>query len=204
MTDIWFIGGGGHALSCCELVNSISGFRICGVYDDKQDCQITQQNVDYCGGDDQLVPASVKNKNFVIAFGQVKSADRRKSVFYRLKKFDAILPNLISPYAVVSAASQFGVGVAVFHNCVVNQGAKVGDNCIINTGAIIEHGALIGSHCHVATSVVVNGDVCIGDGTFIGSGSIIKNGVTIGQNCVVQAGSIVLRDLPDGSKHYGS
>ena len=32
-------------------------------------------------------------------------------------------------------------------------------NCIINNKALIEHDAIIGDHCHIATGAIINGEV---------------------------------------------
>ena len=48
---------------------------------------------------------------------------------------------------------------------------KIGINCIINTKALVEHDAIIGDHCHIATSAIINGGVgrkeCGGKGVWV-------------------------------------
>ena len=198
MTPLFFIGGGGHSLSCLELVNSIGVYKVEGVYDEQYDCHLVQHGIEFLGKEKYLSDTEVHERSFMISIGQIKSPSARKLAFEFLNRANANLPNLISPFSWVSQGAKLGVGVSVFHRAVVNHSAYVGDNSIINTGAIIEHNSFICEHCHISTGAIVNGNVKIGSGTFIGSGVVIKNGVSIGENCIIQAGTTVLTDIPNG------
>ena len=74
---------------------------------------------------------------------------------------------------------------------IINAYAPVKKNCIINSNAVIEHGAKIGNHVHVAPSAIILGDVNIEDECFIGAGAIIKEGKTIKNGTYIKAREIV-------------
>jgi carbonic anhydrase/acetyltransferase-like protein (isoleucine patch superfamily) len=45
----------------------------------------------------------------------------------------------------------------------------VGENTILNTRSLVEHDAVIGSHCHISTGAIVNGAATVDDRCFVGS-----------------------------------
>ena len=59
----------------------------------------------------------------------------------------------------------------------------------------IEHDAIIGDHCHIATGAIINGEVSVGNETFIGSGAVTKQCISIGNNCIVSAGIVLKSDV---------
>ena len=78
----------------------------------------------------------------------------------------------------------------------INAGAKIGSNCIINSKALIEHDAIIGDHCHIATGAIVNGGVKVGSGTFFGSNAVSKEYIEIGENTVIAFGTKIIKNVP--------
>ena len=71
---------------------------------------------------------------------------------------------------------------------------KIGKNTIINSGAIVEHGSVIGDHCHVAPGAIILGDVSIGSETFVGAGTVVREGVSIAAQSFVPAMTMVKND----------
>jgi len=56
---------------------------------------------------------------------------------------------------------------------------------------VIEHGSIIGDHCHISTNAIINGNVKIGESCFIGSESEAKEGIKIEHHSFVRAGSVL-------------
>lgn len=189
------IGGGGHALSCLDVIESTEKYTVVGYIDNQESPNLHAIGLSYLGTD-HLLPNMV-NRGFyaLVAVGQIRTAEKRIKIFNDLKRLNINTPKIISSYACVSSRSAVGDGTIVMHGVVINSGALIGENCIINSMALIEHGVSIGAHCHISTGVRINGDVSIGEGSFIGSGAIINQGIKICAGAVVASGSIIKKDI---------
>lgn len=194
MQDLIMIGGGGHALSCLDVILSTGKFSILGYVD-----SINQGNpwndVPYLGDDSSLPSLLEKCPNVFISVGQIKSVDIRRKIVQSLRSTRAQFPAIIAPTAYVSPLATIGKGTIVMQGAHVGPGAIVGDHSILNTKSLIEHGARIGNFVHVSTAAVVNGDVTVEDGSFIGSNSVLCQGITLPSGAFVQAGEFI------GKKH---
>ena len=197
MNKVLLVGGGGHCVSCIDLIEQTKDYRIIG---------ILEKNPDHIGnifdypvlGDDKLISDLIdENVKILVTIGQILNPKPRVHAFERARKFGAKFINVVSTTSYVSRRAKISEGTVVMHGAIVNSMAKIGFNCIINSQALVEHGSFIGNHCHISTGAKINGDVAIGNETFVGSGSIIKQGVRIGNNVVVGAGKFVDRNLPD-------
>ena len=197
MMDITLIGGGGHSISCIDVIESHSAFNILGIVDNKLSNGDLVSGYPVIGSDDDLDVLIKKNPNFLIAIGQIKSPSARKQAFTNLQGLGASFPHVISPFSYFSSGSKLGDGSIVMHGAVVNRNVSIGKNCIINSNALIEHDAEVGPNCHISTGSIINGGANIGEGTFIGSGAILKEGIRIGSNVVIGAGQLILSDIPD-------
>jgi acetyltransferase-like isoleucine patch superfamily enzyme len=83
-------------------------------------------------------------------------------------------------------------------------GLEIGDYCSISAGVqIYTHDtvdwALSGGEAEPKRSPVRIGSRC-----YLGPNVVVARGVTIGDGCVIGAKSLVLRDVPAGSKAYGT
>ena len=195
--QIILLGTGGHARSCIDVIEQNNNCLIAGLVE-KKDSKINLfSGYPILGSDEDLNDLRKKYKNVLIALGQIRSPEMRKTLYFRLKVLKYFFPVIISPLAYVSSNAEIGEGTIVMHGAIVNAGAKIGANCIINSTALIEHDAVIGDHCHVATGAIINGGVKINQGTFIGSGSRLKQKISIGKNCVIGIGSIVKQNIID-------
>jgi UDP-3-O-[3-hydroxymyristoyl] glucosamine N-acyltransferase len=76
-----------------------------------------------------------------------------------------------------------------------NAGANIGSNCIINSKALIEHDAIIGDHCHIATGAIINGGTVISPKTFVGSNAVCKEYIEIGENAVIGCGAKITKNI---------
>ncbi len=197
MNDIILIGGGGHAISCIDVIELSGEFKIAGIIDKDENGLNEKLRYPIIGVDSDL--EHLRN-NFEYAFvtvGQIKSAKSRKNIFEKLLDIGFKVPVIISPRSYVSKNCQIGSGTIVMHNAVVNSNAEIGQNNIINTRALIEHDVEIGNHTHISTGALINGQVKIGDETFVGSGTITKNNISIGDQAIIGAGSLVKENLKD-------
>ena len=192
---IILVGGGGHCKACIDVIEMEGIYNVAGIVDDKSKIGQKLLGYDYIGTDDDLEELIKKYKNALVTVGQIKSAKVRIKLYNILKKYNAILPVIISPLAYVSKSSNIKEGTIVMHNVIVNVDASVGENCILNTNSLIEHETIIGKNCHVSTGAKVNGQVKVGMECFLGSGCVIANNVKITDNVIIPAGTTVFKDV---------
>jgi sugar O-acyltransferase (sialic acid O-acetyltransferase NeuD family) len=206
MTALLLIGGGGHCHSCIDVIETSRAYSVAGIVERQAatDAHANVLSYPVLGGDDDLPELITEYPAVLITIGQVKSAERRISLFERLKTLQAVFPSVISPHAYISRHATLGAGTIVMHGVILNAAARVGENCIINSQALIEHDCVVESHCHISTGAKLNGNVHIGTGSFVGSGVVVREGVRIGANCLIPAGAIVFRDVPAGSFYRGT
>lgn len=195
MEPIILIGGGGHCISCIDVIEKGGLYEILGILDLPE--KIGQKVLGYpiIGTDDELGSFMPKCKNFLITVGQIDSHSLREKIFNRVKLEGGTLPVIESSLAYVSRHAEISEGTVIMHNVLVNAGAKIGKACIINTNALIEHEAEVGDFCHISTSAIANGQVKVGSGCFIGSNTVIGNNTSIADNVVIAAGSQVLKNV---------
>ena len=195
------LGGGGHCLSCVDVIYATRAFEIKGIVlpneTNKDEKEVHGLKII---GQDNDLPDLIKDfSNFFISVGQIKSPEARIRLFDLLKKLNAKMPSIKSPLAYVSPNSNISEGSIVMHGAIVNSEASVGSNCILNTQSLVEHGVKIEDHCHISTGAKINGNAKIKSGSFVGSGAIIREGITIGNRCVIGAGVSVFKNIPDGA-----
>ena len=193
------VGGGGHCLSCIDVIESAGRFAIVGYVRGSQDDSNELLGYPALGTDEDLAKLIDAHGSALVTVGHIKTAEVRARLFERLVMLGAKLPVVLSPWAQISSHSTLGDGTIAMHGVVVNANVQVGRNCIINSQALIEHGAQVGDHCHISTGVRINGDVVVGSGCFIGSGAVVKHGISIGDHVLIEAGQVVLADVPSGT-----
>lgn len=183
--EIILVGGGGHCKSCIDVIEQEGSFRIAGIVDVAEKLHQSVIGYEIIAIDKDIPLLSREYKYFLITLGQIKSPNRRISIFNTLKKLNLTLPVIISPYAYVSKHATLGQGTIVMHQALINSVATVGSNCIINSKSLIEHDAVIEDHCHISTGVIVNGGSLVGEGSFVGSNSVIRENVTVERNSIL-------------------
>lgn len=200
------IGGGGHCRSIIDLIESIDSYSIsmggkisiAKIVDKKEN--LNKHVVgEYFVNDtmDNLEDIAKYYKNFVIAFGQLKTPNGRPELAKKITRLGGKIVTLISPYARVSPFSVIGEGTVIMHHAVVNANALVGIGSIINTGACVEHDANVGNFTHVSTNAVVNGGSTVGSYCLIGSNAVVLNSIKVSDKSVVGAGSVVIKNISD-------
>jgi len=201
--QIVLIGAGGHAESCIDVIEKQGQFQIVGLTD--LPARVGAEILGYrvLGSDEDLPRLAREHRHALICVGQIKSPDLRMSLFARAKELGFALPTIVSPAASVSRHAVIRAGTIVMHGAIINAGARIGENCIINSRALLEHGVIVGDHCHVATGAIINGNARLATGSFIGSGSVIKEGITLGERCIVGMGACVRHSLQDRARFTG-
>jgi sugar O-acyltransferase (sialic acid O-acetyltransferase NeuD family) len=201
---IILIGGGGHCISCIDVVESTGIYIIHGILDVAE--KLNQKLLQYqIIGTDEDIPRFVLNDfSFLISLGFISNPNPKINLFRKLQDLHANMPSVLSCKAHVSQYATIGIGTIVMHNAVVNADTKIGCNVIINTGAVVEHSAEIGNHTHISTGAFINGDCIIGNSVFVGSNSVIGEGVSVTDDVVIGAGSVVIRSIQDSGVYVGN
>ena len=191
MKKLYLFGGGGHSLSCIDVIEKQKKFKIRGIIDKK--LKIKDKILDYpVVKESKIFEKNNRKINYgLVCVGQIKSPKVRIKIFNEIIKRGIRPAKVISPHASISKDVKIGEGTIIMHGVIINPKAKIGKNCIINTGSIIEHEVVIGDHCHISTGTIINGGAIIKEKSFIGSGSIIIQKKIIKKNSVIPMGSII-------------
>ncbi|MFO0729438.1 MAG: acetyltransferase [Nitrospiraceae bacterium] len=197
--DLILIGGGGHCLSCLDVIELHGGFNVLGIVDEKNEVHRLLGEYPLLGHEEDLPILARTCPNFLVTIGQIKLWEPRFRVYAVLKELGVNLPTVVSPLAHVARNAKLGEGTIVMHHAVVNAGATVGGNCIINTRALVEHDAVIEDHCHISTGAIINGGATVRQRSFIGSNAVLRERIVVGEESIVGAGVAVTQDLPSGS-----
>ena len=197
MNKIILLGGGGHARSCIDVIESTGEYKIIGIIDPH--ISIKDFIYDVFTREESVSELRGVAESGLVTVGQQRSSKTRQKLFNELIESDYQLPTIVSGNAYKSQDSFLDEGSIMMHMSVLNAGSKIGKNCILNTKSLIEHDSVVGDHCHIATGAILNGGVRVGDGTFIGSNSVIAPGIDIGKDCFIGAGVLIHRDVEEGS-----
>lgn len=192
-SSIVLLGGGGHCKSCIDIIEQTGQFQILGILDPQLKVGDRVLQYEIIGTDDDIPELMKSVRNFFITVGQIKSSERRVALYEMIKKFNGVLPVIISPSAYVSRHSFIGEGTIIMNHAVLNAGSNIGSNCIINTKALIEHDASVGDHCHISTGAIINGGCKVGSNSFIGSGAIAVQETTIPEKSFIRANSLYVK-----------
>jgi len=201
--NLILIGAGGHAHACIDVIEQSGQFVISGLIG--AESEVGDKHLGYLviATDRELSELAKACQYLLIAVGQIRSAERRISLYRHAMELGFRLPTIVAPSAHVSRHAAVGPGTIVMHGAIINAGASVGANCIVNTRALVEHDATVGDHCHLSTGAILNGGARLGTGSFVGSGSVVKEGVSIGSRCVIGMGLSVRRDQADNIRFVG-
>lgn len=203
MKPIILIGGGGHCISCIDVIEQTGLYKIQGILDVLEKVGEKVLGYPIIGTDDDLERFLPDCQDFLLTVGQIKSSALRVKLFQKIKNAGGNLPVIISPTAYVSKYALIEEGTIVMHHALVNAGAKIGKGCIINTKTLIEHEALVGDFCHISTASIINGQANVHNSCFIGSNSVIANNTSIIANTLIAAGSQVLKNIETPGTYLG-
>lgn len=203
MKPIILIGGGGHCISCIDVVEQTGLYQIIGILDLPEKLGQKVLNYSFIGTENELERFLPECSDFLITVGQIKSSELREIIFHKVINAGGKLPVIISPFAYVSPNARIAEGSVIMHHAIVNSGAIVGKGCILNTKSLIEHEAEIGNFCHISTAGVINGQAKVGDFCFVGSNTVVSNNIHITANTVIAAGSQVLKSIESSGTYIG-
>ncbi len=195
MNKLILIGGGGHCMSCIDVIEQENKFQITGILDSQIAKDTLLSRYPVLGNDDMIEDLIAEGHYFLITVGQIKTPVVRKQIFEKLKERNAKIATVFSPLAYISQNAVIGEGTIILHGAVINAGINIGDNCIINTKALVEHDVKIGNHVHLSTGAIINGGCSVGNGSFVGSGAVLANHTVITENVVIGAGAVVVKNV---------
>ncbi len=194
------VGYSGHAYVMIDAALGMN-LKIKG-YFEKRKKNLNPFNIKYLGSeDDKLNLISYKDYSLCIGIGD---NNLRSKISNNLRKDGFHLINIFHPNSKISNNTNFGSGVFVARNAVINPLCDIGNDVIINTSATIDHECKISDNSHIAPGAVLLGNVNIGTNSFIGANSVIKEGINIGNNVIIGAGSVILDEVEDNSLVYGN
>lgn len=197
MKNLIVLGAGGFAKSIIDALDG-SQYNLVGFIDsfkkgEHQGYKILANSIEELEKKEEYI--------YFIGIGEPKI---REEYFYKLKKYNLKLANIIDKTAILSRNITLGEGVFIGKMVIVNADAILEDNVVLNTRSLIEHGNHIGAHTNISTNSVLNGDVQVGKSTFIGSCTVVNGQIKIGSNSVIGSGSVVIRDIDDNVVVAGS
>lgn len=184
------VGAGGHGISTLDVALSIDGVEVAGFLDDGPVSRGREIGFPILGAFSDIPQFCSREFDFVVAMGQVKTSETRRSLYKKILDCGGTVRTLFSPHSYVSPRAVVGAGTVVFHGALINAGARVGANCIVNSQALIEHDAAIGDHSHISTGALINGGAKIGNDSFVGSGAVVFHGAVLEAGSVLGAGKV--------------
>lgn len=185
--NLILVGGGGHCVSCIDVIESNPQYKILGILDTEQNIGKNVLGYPILGTDHDILKYAKTGCYFLITVGQIETAFLRISLYEKIIESGGKFAKIISSRAYVAKSSSIDQGTIVMHDALINANTHIGKNCIINSKALIEHDCHIKSNCHVSTGAVINGGVEVGERTFFGSNTVSKQGVKIKPDSFIKA-----------------
>lgn len=196
---IIIIGDGGHSKVIQEIIQSIKGYKIVAILDDRYSHVTEIEGIVYSPLY-YFKHMMTQQTKVIIAIGNNQV---RKKIVQRLQlPLDAYLP-LIHPTAFVSPSAKIGFGTVVMPGAFITAKVKIGNHAIINTGAIVEHESRLADYVHLSPNATLTGNVSVDEGVHIGASATVIPSITIQEWSTVGAGATVIRHIPAYSKAVG-
>ena len=189
MKKLIIIGGGGHALSVLEAMDT--SIEIAGYVDNIESKKLI---LPYLSPEEYRVHHAVVYTNDV-------NLSLRSRIIQQYEGYESY--TIIARSALVTSSSKIAGGCALMEGAIVN-GAILAQNSVINTKAVIEHGCILGNNVFVGPGAIVCGDTCIGDNVLVGAGVIIRDGIEITENVTIGMGSVVVRSIVEPGVYLGN
>ncbi len=198
MSKVLVLGAGEQGRVIRAAINADPKYEFSGFLDDGP--LVDPKGLPIFGGLDAIDLYLGRDYGFFVALGD---NHLRGQLCEKILSAGGNLETLVHSSAIVSDASQIGVGSFVGPRTVVANDSYIGRGVIVDTGSIIEHDCYVGDFANVSPGGLLVSGNRIGEYTHIGAGSIVNEDVSVGSNCVVGAGSLVLRDVPDSKLVFG-
>lgn len=196
------IGAGDHAKVLLDILLD-QNIKVIGFTDKNIPKGTLIYDIPVIGDDSVYTNYRTNEVELVNGIGSVGKTLLREYFFSSLKEKGFSFKSVIHPSVIVSKRAKLGEGVQLLAGTVINIESIIGDNSIVNTKSSIDHGCVIGKHCHIAPGCTLSGCVSVGDRTHIGTGTSIIQGIKIGNNVLIGAGSVVVHDIKDNEKAFG-
>ena len=131
MKPIILIGGGGHCISVIEAAESC-GREIAGILDlaELVGGEVACYRI---VGTDSDITRYADTCEFIVTLGSIKSAEKRKQLFYAILKAGATPATLIASTAYVSKRDRRKTRLCGVASCHGERRCRSSSNCIINT-----------------------------------------------------------------------
>ena len=160
--NLLIIEAGVHGKDCKEIAESLRIFKKIRFLDDIVDSD------EVIGRTNEIERF---RRIFPCAFVAIGDNEARKKFALELKKYNYLIPSLISPFANISARATIGDGVVIFPRCTVND-SVIGDFCILDNNTLVNSGAKLEEYTRVDCGGIVLKSVTTPAGTWIKSGEI--------------------------------
>jgi acetyltransferase EpsM len=190
-------GGGGHAKSLIDLIQTLDGYDIVGIIDDGLEPGLEVMEIPVLGGGQILSYLSARGVKLAVnAVGGVGDIMSRVRIFHRIRDMGLSCPTLIHPSAVVEISSNLEEGVQVLPHAYIGSEARIGFGAIINTGAVVSHDCRLGAYANIAPGAMLAGGVIIGEAVLVGMGATINLGVKVDNGARLGNSAVIKDDVP--------
>jgi sugar O-acyltransferase (sialic acid O-acetyltransferase NeuD family) len=191
-------GGGGHAKSLIELIQSESKYKVVGILDDHLLINSLVLGVSVLGGSEMLLRLKTQGIGQVVnAVGGIGDITPRLRIYANIKAAGLQVPTVVHPRANVEKSAVLQDGQQIFFNAYVGSDVNVGFGCIINTGAIVSHDCVLGDFVNISPGAILAGAVQVGERSLIGMGVTINLGVKVGAGARIGNSAVVKADVPE-------
>lgn len=133
---------------------------------------------------------SVDEHEILVSVGYTQMNERRKNVFFDVKKKGYNVFTYIHPRAIV-LSDQIGEGCLIMAGANIEYGCKIGISNIINPNVLISHNAEIGDFNFFAGSSSMAGNCVVENHCMIGMNSTIRHELKIASYSLIGAGAYV-------------
>ena len=121
MIKLIFIGSGGHANSCIDVIQMNKKYEIFGFIGKKQEIGKKINKYKVLGTEEDILKIFQRGvRHALITLGSYNNPLIRSKLFTFLKKRGFNFPTVISPYAYVSKSSKISEGTIVMHGAIIN------------------------------------------------------------------------------------
>ncbi|KGN32987.1 sugar O-acetyltransferase [Knoellia sinensis KCTC 19936] len=201
------VGAGGFGREVVALVLALratgTDHALAGVVDDAPSednrARLARLGIELLGTVDDLA-RDCAGIPVAIAIG---AADARRSIANRLAAAGATFPVLVHPDATVGADVKLGEGAIICPGARLSAQIEVGRHVHIDQNVAVGHDVVIEDFARLNPSSCVSGTVRLETGVLIGANATVLQGLAIGAGSLVGAGSVVTHDVPAGATAYG-
>lgn len=164
--NLLILGAGSHGQNIKEIAEQLKVFYKISFLDDA----VTGEEV--IG---KFEDATTLRDKYACAFVALGDNKKRKKWTRFLKKENFMIPNIISPSASVSPKAVIGEGVAILSQSTVNE-SVIGDFCILASNCVVNNGAKIGNFSHIDCGGIVKKEADVPAGTWVKTGKVFTGG----------------------------